>query len=143
MSSTLPRRLLATVAGAGLTGALSMGTAGAALVDQALSNGLAVSRTVQKCVTVVLPTATATVNATLTVSAAGVTNTTQSSTTVSTGNLGDLTVCVLADAQAQVDLNAAALADLGAGGATVNVGAGVAAQAAVTAHVTANGVQVL
>lgn len=138
------RRLLGAVIGASLVGTFSMGTAGAVLVEQTLNSGTNVDTgEIEKCVTVVVPTATATVNATLTVSAPGVNNTTQSSTTVSTGDLGTLRICVAAEAEADLTLNAAATGVVGPGGATVNVGAAVAAEAATDAEVTVNGVPVL
>ncbi|MBW3615786.1 MAG: hypothetical protein KY439_10840 [Actinobacteria bacterium] len=137
------RRLVGAVAGAGLVGALSMGSAGAALVEHQENTGFDVSRGVEKCVTVAVPTATATVNAKLKVSAAGANFQRQQSTTVSSGDLGTLKVCVEADAAADVSLDAHAVADAGLGGTTVNVSAEAVAETAVDVNVTVNGQEVL
>ena len=146
MLSTLktPRRLLSALGGAALLGALSVGPAGA-LVNQTLTSATSVNESVgiQQCVPVVVPTATATVNATLTASVAGASNVTQSSTTVSTPNLDTITVCVSADAGAQVALNAAAAVGTGLSGTTVKVSANVVSQTAANAKVTVDGVRVL
>jgi hypothetical protein len=143
-SNKVRRRLLSAMAGAGLLCALSVGPAGA-LVNQTLTSATSLNESVgiQQCVPVAVPTATATVNATLTASAAGVSNTTHSSTTVSTPNLGTITVCVSADAGAQVALKVAAAAGTGLSGTTVDVAANVVSKTAANAKVTVNGVRVL
>lgn len=137
------RRLAGAVAGASLVGALSMSTAGAALLDHDESTTLDASRSVEKCVTVAVPTATATVNAKLKVSAEGANFERQSSTTVSTGDLGTLEVCVEADAAADVAVDADVVADADLGGATVNVSASAVAETAVDVNVSVNGEDVL
>ncbi len=138
-----PRRLLCALVGAVLLGALSTGPAGAAFVDQAASGQSTLNTGgVQKCVPVLVPSATATINASLHVSAAGVNHDTQSSTTVST-RLGTVTICVSVSAQAQVNVNAAVVSFIGSGGAVLRVHADVLAQTAVQVRVTANGVQIL
>ena len=134
------RRLFAGVAGASLVGALSMGTAGATLLHQDATTTLD-SGSVEKCVTVAVPTATATVNAKLKVSAAGAKSESQSSTTVSTGDLGTLKVCVEADAAADVAVEADVVAGLR--GTTVNVAATAVAETAVDVDVSVNGEDVL
>lgn len=137
------RRLVGAVTATGLAGALSMSTAGAALVNENVSNDLTVKEGVAECIDVVVPTATATVNAKLTVKVRGVSNTTQNSTTIKTPELGTVEVCVQADADAQVLVSADVVADAGTGGATVNVDAEVAAEADVDAKVTVSGKQVV
>lgn len=137
------RRLVGAVAGASLVGALSMGTAGALLVDHEESTGLDADRSVEKCVTVAVPTATVTVDANLKVSADGANFERQQSTTVSTGDLGTVTVCVQADAEASVTVDAHVVADAGLGGTTVKVAATAVAETAVDVNVTANGQEVL
>ncbi len=134
------RRLLVAATTVGLIGGLSTGAAGAALVDTNLSNKVGLNAAVEQCVNVVVPTTTATVNATLKVSAAGVDSTTQSSTTVSTPNR-TLRVCVQADADAKIIVDAAA--QVGLSGTTVRLNAAVTAETAVKVRVTANGLQVL
>lgn len=137
------RRLLVAVASGGLVAALTMGTAGATLIGQSTSSVLTASQGVEKCVTVAVPSATVKVNAKLKVKAAGVKSATRSSTTLSTGTLRTLRVCVQADADARIALNADVLAYVGSGGTTVNVAAEVVAQTAVNVKVTANGVRIL
>ncbi|MBW3548156.1 MAG: hypothetical protein KY452_08515 [Actinobacteria bacterium] len=136
------RRLAGAVAGASLVGALSMGTAGAALLDLEGSTTLD-SGSVEKCVTVAVPTATATVNAKLKVSAEGANFQSQSSTKVSTGDLGTLKVCVEADAAADVAVDADVVADADLDGTTVNVAATAVAETAVDVNVSVNGEDVL
>ena len=137
------RRLFAGVASASLVGALSMSTAGAALLNHEESTTLDASRSVEKCVTVAVPTATATVNAKLKVSAEGANFERQSSTTVSTGDLGILKVCVEADAAADVAVDADVVADADRNRTTVNVTASAVAETAVDVNVSVNGEHVL
>lgn len=136
------RRIVGAVVGAGLIGVFSMSAAGAGLLDSGVTGLVGLNGGVEKCVTVVVPQATATVNARLTVSAAGATSTSQSSTVVSTGLLGTVRVCVLTDVNAHVVLNAAAVAN-GVGRTSVNLDASVAAEAAVKVTILANGKSVL
>lgn len=137
------RRLLGAVVGAGLAGALSMSSAGAALLEDHTSENLSANPDgVEECVEVTVPTATATVKATLTVNAGGVSSTTERSTTVNTPDLGTVEVCVEADAGATVALTSDVVADADTDGATLNVDARVEGQADVDAKVTVNGEEV-
>lgn len=137
------RRLLVALAIAGLVGASSVGAAGAIVISDRTSGVVTTSPGVEKCVTVTVPGATVKVNAKLKVKAAGVRSGSRSSTTVSTGPLRTVRVCVQADADAQITLNADLSASLGSGGSELNVAAQVVARTAVNVKVTANGVRIL
>lgn len=138
------RRLLGAVAAAGLAGALSLGSAGAApLVEDHTSEDLSTGRQgVEKCVAVPVPTASATVSATLTVKAAGASSTTHRSTTVNTPDRGTVEVCVEADAGATAVLTSDVVVEED-GTTTIRVNALVEADAKVDAGVTADGEQVV
>lgn len=138
------RRLLGAVVAAGLAGALSMSSAGAALLEDHTSENLSANPDgVEECVEVTVPTATATVKAKLTVNAGGVSSTTERSTTVNTPDLGTVEVCVEADAGATVALTSDVVADADTDGVTLNVDARVDGQADVDAKVTVNGEEVV